>query len=266
MDIDSRREAGLIAAVIQARMGSTRLPGKVLAPLGSTTVLGCLVDRVKQTRSLDHIIVALPDTDENLPLVRACQELGIEWFQGSELDVLSRYYLACQRFGVNTVVRITSDCPFYDPKLLDTMLSDFKQWQQAREGVEYYGNFYPKRTFPRGLDTEIFTREALEEAHAEACEPYEREHVTPFIYTHPDRFHLRSRENETDLSEHRWVLDTPDDLHFVRKVFETLHDDGGFFATQEILDLLQSEPGLKRINADVKQKHADNRFHGAGSK
>jgi len=254
------------AAIIQARMASTRLPGKVLFPLGATTVLGQLVDRLSLSEQLTGIVVAIPDTPKDEVLVHACRALRVHCFQGDENDLLNRFFEAATKFEIKTIVRITADCPFFDPFLMDEMLVEFARWNQSGVSTDYYTNCTLRRTFPRGLDAEIFTRDALEKTHLEAKQPHEREHVTPYIYTHPDRFRLRSRECATDMSEHRWVLDTDADWRFILKVNEALAKPDGIFTTDEIQEYLQTEPGLKRINADVKQKHADNRFHGAGSK
>tara|TARA_Y100001934_G_scaffold219950_1_gene261766 strand:- start:1287 stop:2057 length:771 start_codon:yes stop_codon:yes gene_type:complete len=251
------------AAIVQARMSSTRLPGKVLFPLGNTTVLGQLIARLKQSQQLGGVIIAVPESPKDEPLVREAANLGVECFRGDEHDLLDRFYAAATEFGLETIVRITSDCPFFDPYVLDEMLVHFAAANEPETTIDYSTNCTLKRTYPRGLDAEVFTFEALERTFNEAQQPLEREHVTPYMYTNPDRFRLDSHENETDLSHHRWVVDTAEDWRFIYRVHELLNRPDRPFTTAELLELLEREPELAGMNAEVTQKNADNRFaHG----
>lgn len=248
------------AAIVQARMSSTRLPEKVLLPLGETTVLGQLVRRLALSRCLSGVIVAIPEGKSDDALANACAELGVACHRGSENDVLARFHGAAVAHDVETIVRITSDCPFYDPFLLDEMLEEFAAANGDGVTVDYLTNCTLKRTYPRGLDTEIFTFEALDLTFREAGRPEEREHVTPYMYCNPEKFRLRSRENPVDLSGHRWVVDTEADLRFVREVLGKLTWSKPDFRTQDLVAFLQQRPELMHMNRDVEQKHADNRF------
>jgi len=241
-------------------MSSSRLPGKVLLALGDTTVLGQLIRRLRLSRRIDGVIVAIPTGAADDALEQACQHLGVACHRGSEDDVLARFHGAASAHQVETVVRITSDCPFYDPFLLDEMLADFAVANEVRTTVDYSTNCTMARTFPRGLDTEICTLETLNRAFEEAVRELEREHVTPYIYSNPDKFRLHSHASPEDLSDHRWVVDTSEDLQFAKNVWRELarHDPG--FRTQDILELLRRSPDLRRMNDSVEQKHADNRF------
>jgi spore coat polysaccharide biosynthesis protein SpsF len=248
------------AAIVQARMSSSRLPGKVLIALGDNTVLGQLIRRLRLSRRLDGVIVAIPTGQADDLLEHACRQLGVACHRGSESDVLARFHGAALAHQVENIVRITSDCPFYDPFLLDEMLADFAAANEDRTTVDYSTNCTMTRTYPRGLDTEICTFETLDRAFEDASKELEREHVTPYIYSNPDKFRLRSHSSAEDLSDHRWVVDTPEDLQFVERVWQELAGHDSNFRTQDILDLLRRCPELRLMNESVEQKHADNRF------
>ena len=233
-------------AIIQARMGSTRLPGKVLKPLAGDTVLGHVVRRVREAKRLNGVCIATTESPADAPIVAECRRLGVECFRGSEPDVLARYHGAAQAIKADVIVRVTSDCPLFDGALLDKMLAEFG----AANGLDYLSNVQVRR-FPRGLDAEIFTFPALERAHREAAHFHEREHVTPYFYQNPELFRLRSFENKEDLSAHRWTLDTPEDWQFVEAVYAAL---GPRFTTADVMNLLKARPELATLNVHVEQK------------
>lgn len=232
-------------AIIQARIGATRLPGKVLKKLCGRTVLDHVILRVRRARRVDGVIVATTTELRDDPVIAECEHLNVPSFRGSEQDVLGRYFGAAQASGAEAVVRVTADCPLFDGTVLDEMLAVF-----SGSAADYLSNVQ-RRTFPRGLDAEIFTFAALSRAHQEATHPHEREHVTPYIYQHPERFRLSSFEGPEDLSAHRWTLDTPDDWRFIQSVYGTLCDN---FSTADVLKLLRDQPELARINSHVRQK------------
>lgn len=240
-----------IVAIIQARMGSTRLPAKVMKQLHGTTVLGHVLKRSQACPSIDEVIVATTIEPQDATIAQACEQLGVSCFRGSEQDVLSRYYLAAEEAGADLIVRITSDCPLYDGHLLERMLLEFKRIA-AQEPLDYLSNTQI-RTFPRGLDTEIFTFRALERAHREATRPHEREHVTPYIYQHPERFIVRNFASPTDLSSHRWTLDTEEDFALISAIYDALYVGNPDFGTAEVLELLDRRPELVALNAHVEQ-------------
>lgn len=233
-------------AIIQARMGSTRLPGKVLKPLAGDTVLGHVVRRVREAKRLNGVCIATTESPADDPIVAECRRLGVECFRGSEPDVLARYHGAAQAIKADVIVRVTSDCPLFDGALLDKMLAEFG----AANGLDYLSNVQVRR-FPRGLDAEIFTLAALRMAHRKAKEPHEREHVTPYLYQHPEQFRLSSFVGKSDLSAHRWTLDTPEDWQFVEAVYAAL---GPRFTTADVLNLLKARPELATLNVHVEQK------------
>jgi spore coat polysaccharide biosynthesis protein SpsF len=236
-------------AIIQARMGSTRLPGKILKTLVGKSVLAQVIARVAVCPKLDSIVVATTDQPQDAAVAAEANRCGAAVFRGSEQDVLSRYYLAARENNADVIVRITSDCPLYDGNLLGQMLKEFHRGEPA----DYMSNVIT-RSFPRGLDTEIFTFAALERAHGEAREPHQREHVTPYIYEHPELFRLRSYTEQPDNSSLRWTLDTPEDWQFVEAVYQHLHEARRLFTTGDVLNLLKAHPELANLNAHVEQK------------
>ena len=240
-------------AIIQARTGSTRLPAKVLKHLAGKTVLEHVIVRVRAAAFVDEVIIATTTSPTDDPIVALAEACGVRWSRGSESDVLSRYFYAAQEAKADVVVRITSDCPLLDPALLDDLIGRFLDAIQEGRGVDYLSNTL-ERTFPRGLDAEIFSFEALEKAHREAKRPHEREHVTPYVHQQPDLFTLVGVRNEVDLSHHRWTLDTSEDFAFIQAVYKALHREDALFTTQQILKLLDERPALPKINAHIEQK------------
>ena len=236
-----------ILAIIQARMGSSRLPGKVLMDLGGESVLARVVHRLKRSHEIDQIVVATTREAADDKIVEACASLQVTCFRGAEHDVLDRYYQAAHSYPADAVVRITSDCPVIDPGLVDetvTVLMDRK--------ADYASNVFP-RTYPRGLDTEVFTVAALDRAWSDACEPYQREHVTPYFYEHPETFRMASVSGNVDYSHYRWTLDTPEDLELLRAIYSHF-DNRDDFHWQEVIHLMEREPELAELNSRVLQK------------
>jgi spore coat polysaccharide biosynthesis protein SpsF len=240
-------------AIVQARMGSTRLPGKVLEDLCGETVLGRVIERVAACERIDDVVVATTDLSRDDAVAREAARRGAKVFRGSEEDVLGRYFGAATKFSAEVVVRVTADSPLFDPELLSEMLKRFFELQSRDTPVDYLSNTRT-RSYPVGLGAEIFTCDALERAAREATDPYDREHVTPYLYREPGRFRVHAYVGEVDLSQHRWTLDTPEDLRFVRAVYSTLTDAGTDVTTQSVLDLLRAHPELAALNAHVQQR------------
>jgi spore coat polysaccharide biosynthesis protein SpsF len=239
-------------AIVQARMGSSRLPGKVLIDLGGETVLARVVRRLRRSALLDNIMVATTHSTMDDAIVNECQRLAVSCFRGSEDDVLDRYYQAAQVSQADVLVRITSDCPLIDPGLVDKTIRAFHD-----QRADYASNTIAL-TYPRGLDTEVFSRAALGRAWAEARKSYEREHVTPYFYEHPELFHIVSTSGSTDYSRYRWTLDTPEDLVLIRKIF-TGFGNKDDFEWQQVIALMEKKPELAELNSHVLQKS----LHGA---
>lgn len=240
-------------AIIQARMGSRRLPGKVMKTLGGDSVLAQVVKRVRTCSLLDDIVIATTDSADDMAIVAEAERLGLASFRGSSDDVLARYCGAAHMAAAEIVVRVTSDCPLFDGFLLQQMLVEFNALQQRWQPCDYLSNSL-ERTYPRGLDAEIFSRAALEEAAANATEAHEREHVTPYIYHHAEKFRLCHFKAAKDLSELRWTLDTPEDYQFLAEVFTRLGQGGAMFGTEQVLALLDAHPELVDINREIRQK------------
>ncbi len=228
-------------------MGSTRLPGKVLRDLAGRPMIARVLERVRRAGSVDEIIVATSDLRSDDPLADWLAASHHACFRGSEQDVLARFSGAAARTGADGIVRITADCPLIDPGVIDEVVAAFRSGH-----FDYASNVLPRRTFPRGLDTEIFTRTALEICAREATDASSREHVTPFIYRHPERFRLRGIEADTDFSEHRWTVDTLEDFELIGKICTALGEAD--FSWKDVLDLLVRNPAWLEINRHIAQK------------
>ena len=236
-----------VVAIIQARMGSTRLPGKVLKDLGGETVLARVVNRTRRATLLDNVVVATSVLPADDAIAEECESLKVACFRGDEVDVLDRYYRAAQKFGADAVVRITADCPLIDWELIDaTIRSNLEQ------KADYATNALVL-TYPRGLDVEVFTVDALERAWSAAKEEHQRIHVTPYLYETPDLFKVISVADETDHSKYRWTLDTTEDLEMIRAVYKHFANRDSF-RWNEVLDLMENQPELADLNSHVRQK------------
>jgi spore coat polysaccharide biosynthesis protein SpsF len=236
-----------IVAIVQARMGSTRLPGKVLKDIGGETMLARVIGRLRRASLINEVLVATTDTAADDAVVAECRKCSIPVSRGDEKDVLDRYFRAAQLSKAEIVVRVTSDCPLIDPEITGKTIAAFL------ESRPDYASNVMQRTYPRGLDTEVMSIAALERAWRQAHKPYEREHVTPYIYEHPGEFKLLSVPGDEDYSSHRWTVDAPEDLEFVRTVYSRLAPDAAF-SWRDILDLLKREPQLADVNRFVEQK------------
>lgn len=232
--------------IIQARMGSERLPGKVLLPILDQPMLQWVVMRVKRARLIDGVVVATTDLSSDDTIADLCQHHGWRCFRGSETDVLDRYYGASA--GADHVVRVTSDCPVIDPAVIDYVVAAYR----AAVPSAHYASNTLMRTYPRGLDVEVFSRDALVEAWQADTDPGWREHVTPFFYRHPERFHLLDVTNPVDYSPYRLTVDTPEDLSLIRRVYDAFGH--GEFHWRDLIALLQAHPDWLDLNRDVTQK------------
>ncbi|MGH2372026.1 MAG: cytidylyltransferase domain-containing protein [bacterium] len=241
------------AAIIQARMGSTRLPGKVMRPLAGRPVLARVIERVRACSLVDEVVVATTTLPRDDVIVEAAASLGVRTHRGSDDDVLSRVYQAAR--GAEVVVRVTADCPLFDPGLLEQMLIRFHEGRTAAAGIDCLSNTIV-RTYPRGLDAEIVTFDALERACEQAVDPYEREHVTPYIYRHPELFRIEAFTGERDLSHLRWTLDTEEDYRFLTEVHAALAASNAVFPMQAVLDLLARRPDLVHTEERAASGHS----------
>lgn len=230
------------AAIIQARWGSTRLPGKVLEDLAGKSVLAHVVERAAKVPSVDVVVCAVPDEARSDPVAREAERCGAAVFRGSEHDVLARYLGAARSVRADVVLRITSDCPLIDPEVCERVLS-----LRAQENADYASNNLPP-SFPHGLDCEAFTAAALEEAAREAREPRDREHVTPWIRRAPHLRRANVHAGDASRAGERWTLDHPEDLRFLRALFAHF-PNGQALAHGDVLAVLDQHPELRTINA-----------------
>jgi len=234
-----------IVTIIQARMDSTRLPGKVLEEIAGKPMLGHIIDRVKRVELIHSIVVATTAKEIDQPIVKLAQDSGTGSYAGSEEDVLDRYYQAAKEFGADAIVRVTADCPLIDPRVLDRVI------QRYLVGDCDYAANVLKRTYPDGLDAEVFSYAALERNWKESRLVSEREHVTPYIWKNPEKFRLANVENDVDLSHIRWSVDENQDLELVRQVYKHLYQEGHTFHMEDVLELFEKYPDLKQINQGI---------------
>lgn len=235
-------------AIIQARIGSTRLPKKIFLPLSGKPILWHVYQRVKKSKLIDNVIIATTDLPEDDLVEMFCIENKINYFRGSSDDVLSRYYFTAKSFQSDIIVRITSDCPLIDSNVIDEIIKLF-----ISENADYASNVL-ERTFPRGYDTEVFSFSVLEKTFFEAKEKFEREHVTPFIYNHPEIFKLVSYKINKDYSSLRLTIDTQEDYNLIKIIYDSLFDSNNFFNLNDVINFLNNNPELIKINQHIEQK------------
>ena len=235
-----------MAAVVQARMGSTRLSGKVMLEVSGKPVLWHVINRVSKSKFIDGLVVATTTNCEDDIIEKFCNKSGIEVFRGSEDDVLDRYYQCAMKFDIENIVRITADCPLHDPKVIDLVIERYDQGN-----YDYVSNIDPP-TYPDGIDVEVFSFGALDIAWRNASLVSEREHVTPYIRKHKELFNIANVTNRIDLSSYRWTLDQAEDFEFIKKIYEKFKESNTYeFYTQDIIGLLEENPELTGINSTI---------------
>ncbi len=233
--------------IVQARVSSTRLPGKVLKPILGQPMIQRQLERLAQSERLDKLIVATSDRPDDQILASLCHKLDVTCFCGSLDDVLDRFYQAARTFKADTIVRLTGDCPLMDPAIVDEVVSFFLE-----NKADYASNCL-EPTYPDGLDVEVMSFDALKTAWREANLKSEREHVTPFIWQNPDRFKLANYRYSTDLSHLRWTVDEKEDYDLVTALYEGLYHRDPGFCTADILTYLEEHPELMQINASFER-------------
>lgn len=276
-------ESGKVVAIIQARVGASRLPGKVLLDISGEPMLDRVVKRTRRSQIIDQVVVATSTDQSDDPIAKHCDQRGYTYYRGSLHDVLDRYFEAAKTYSAGVVVRITADCPIIDPMVIDQTLrafyrlgpsliteteSDSQNESQSelkqKFSWDFAANRLPppwQRTFPIGLDTEVCKFSALEIAWREADQPHQREHVMPFLYDQKNRFRVLLVNHDPDYGNYRWTVDTEQDLILLRSIYKRFggRDD---FTWLEVLDLFKREPGLAEINAEVMHhdyREVDNR-------
>ena len=235
--------------IIQARMTSTRLPGKVLKTVLGKPLLAYEVERLRRVALLDELVVATTTNETDDPVCAFCEDAGVPVYRGSEDDVLRRFYEAAGRFGADTVVRFTADCPLIDPALvsdiLRTYLADGARFDYV--GVDY-------ESIPRGMDAEVFSYRALERAEREGTGASDREHVTWYLHRNPDRFSVHRYSIQNDWSKYRFTVDTQEDFDLIEKIIENLYAENALCSLADMVHFLESNPQIRQINAEVSQK------------
>lgn len=239
-----------VVAIIQARTGSTRLPGKVLMDISGKSMLGHVVERLSYCKFLDKTVIATTDMKSDDGIEKFCDDNGVFCFRGSEKDVLQRYYEAARANSASAIVRITADCPLIDPHVVDKAVMAYLDRFDSYDGASNV----IRRTYPRGLDVEVVSFQSLEECHKEAKEAYQREHVTVYLYENPSKFNLYSVEQDDDLSLLRWTVDEDFDFKLISEIYKRLYRKGGMFYMEDVVNLLKKCPELKSINSGIKQK------------
>tara|TARA_R100001163_G_C5065430_1_gene203387 strand:+ start:2797 stop:3606 length:810 start_codon:yes stop_codon:yes gene_type:complete len=261
--IDDRENLGII---IQARMTSTRLPGKILKDVfNNLTMLEAVIDRVNNVKKVSQIIVATTVNNTDYPVIKLCQKLKAKYpklgtYRGDENNVLSRFYFAGKEYGLHHLIRITSDCPVIDSDVINNMVE--KYFELYRKGECDYMSNIVERTFPRGLDAEIFTFKSLETAFFDLeVTKDEMEHVTAYIYSRPKKFKIKAFSQEQDFSKYRLTVDCQKDLDLIKLIYNSLYCENPKFKQNQIIELLQSHPDWLLLNHDVEMKFHSQRHY-----
>lgn len=231
-----------IVAIAQARMGSTRLPGKTMMDVAGKPMLYHFIYRLKHSKKIDEIVIATTEKEEDDVIADYAKKMGVSSFRGSEEDVLGRYYLAAKEHDADIIVRVTADCPLIDPDVVDMAIEEFQGGE-----LDYISNTR-EPTFPHGLDVEVFSIAALERAYKEAELPSEREHVTPYIWKNTEIFKVGQFKNVENLSGYRWTVDHKEDLEVVREIFKELGTDS-ILHMGEIIEFVEKRPSIQKLNS-----------------
>lgn len=232
-------------AIVQARIGSTRLPRKVLSKVGGIPMLLFQIKRIKKSHLVDDVVVATSDNQIDDEIQSLCDQHKIKYFRGSEFDVLKRFYETAEEFSLDTIIRLNADCPFIDPEIIDKTIQGYYD----EIGQFDYASTILKPTFPLGMHVEIFSKDALKIAHNDSTLPEDREHVTPYIYNNKNIFKLLSIESEVNHSSYRFTVDYQEDLVFVNKVYDLIDDSKKVtFNTMDLVNVLDANKNIILIN------------------
>jgi spore coat polysaccharide biosynthesis protein SpsF len=237
-----------IVTVIQARKGSSRLPGKVMLPLAGEPLLVRMVQRVTAAKLAGKVVVATTQEEKDDEIETLCKDYGFECFRGHSTDLLDRHYQAGKMYGAGAVVKIPSDCPLIDPAVIDRVIQYYLDHQTE---LDFVSNLHPA-TYPDGNDVEVMSWGTIEKAWQEAKKDFEREHTTPYIWENPDKFRIANLAWETGLDysmSHRLTIDYPEDYEFIRRVYNELYERNPVFSLEDILGLLQQKPEIYEINS-----------------
>jgi spore coat polysaccharide biosynthesis protein SpsF len=236
-----------VVTVIQARMGSSRFPGKVILPLAGKSLLVRMVERVNASKNCGRVVVATTYLENDDPIIDICKKNSIPFFRGHPTDLLDRHLNVGKKYDADAIVKIPSDCPLIDPFVIDKVI---KYYMDNIASFDYVSNLHPA-TYPDGNDVEIFSIESLEKAWEEADKQLEREHTTPYFWENPDKFNIGNVLWETGLDysmSHRWTIDYEEDYKFIETIYNELHNNNPFFSLNDILMLLKEKPEISKIN------------------
>ncbi|SDK04055.1 cytidylyltransferase domain-containing protein [Sediminibacillus albus] len=239
-----------VIAIIQARMGSTRLPGKIMKKVMNKTLLEYELEQVKRAALIDQIVVATTKNKTDDIIIDLCKQLSIPAFRGSEEDVLSRYYEAATEYKGDVIVRLTSDCPLIDPLVIDKVV---REYLKNQKNYDYVSNTI-ERTYPRGMDTGVLSYRTLKEINRYATSDSDREHVTSYLYRVPGKYKTLAVKNEEDFSHFRLTVDTKEDFEVVANILENLYKANSYLKMNDIVTYLKQHPSIVTINQNVEQK------------
>ena len=242
-----------VVTIIQARMSSTRLPGKIMLPILGKPLLLRMIERVQKAQLIGKLVVATSYNSDDDEIEKLCAENNLTCFRGNLTDLLDRHYQTGKKFSADAVVKIPSDCPLIDPYVIDKVIEHYIK----NDDLDFVSNLHPA-TYPDGNDVEIMSFASLECAWKDATREYEREHTTPFIWEHDDAFKIGNVAWETGLdysSTHRWTIDYPEDYEFIRKIYEELYPTNKKFSINDILSLLSRKPEIAEINSQYLGKY-----------
>jgi spore coat polysaccharide biosynthesis protein SpsF len=242
-------DKGMILGIIQVRIDSTRLPGKVLKEIDNKPLLWYLYERVSFSKELEKVVIATVNNESNLPIIKFAQENKIEYYAGSEYDIIDRLYQTARKFGGKIIVRITGDCPLIDPIVIDKVT---KFYLDNKYKYDYVSNTV-KPTYPDGLDVEVIPFTTIKKAWNNVKNPFCREWICSYIVEHPESYRIGNVKNEKDLSYLRWTVDYEEDFVFITHIFKRLYPIKKKFYMDDILKLLEKEPWLKEINNKYKR-------------
>lgn len=235
----------MILAILQARMSSSRLPGKVLKPILGKPMLALQIERILRSKKIDKLVLATSADESDQPLEDLAKSLGVSCYRGNLNNVLERFYKAAEIYNSEHIVRLTGDCPAIDPALIDSLITYY-----LKNNLDYAGL---EPSYPDGLDVEVMRWKALGDAYHEAQLPSEKEHVTLFINKRPDRYRLGSIKNKIDYSQLRWTVDEHKDFELITKIYESLYVRNPHFSWEDILEFVESNPVLKTYNTEHKR-------------
>lgn len=241
----------MICVIIQSRMGSTRLPKKILLKVNGRSLLSCMIERVKRARKIDKIVIATTTSLFDNEIEIFCKDGNVECYRGSEEDVLDRYYNCAKLFGARVIVRLTSDCPLIDPAIIDEVVNCYLKNSFKYDFVA--NTVPPPSTYPDGMDVEVFSFNLLEKAWKNAKKPSEREHVTFYFWKNPGLFKIYRHDLKIDLSKYRLTVDYEEDYLLIEKIIEHFHDEKLLFTMEHIVAFLEDNPDIVKINQRIER-------------